>query len=75
MTTAALQTAETLGAIDFATGIITAPSQSVEFMKMLEGRKIGETPKFEASTIELMDAWSKGWNTAKRAMMKAKFGF
>ena len=70
-----LQTAEILGTLDFAKGFITAPSQSVELMKILEGRKIGETPKSEASSIEIMDAWKKGWNTAKRVMMKEKFGF
>ena len=69
-----LQTAETLGTLDFAKGFISA-SQSIEIMNMLEGRKIGETPKSEASSIEIMDAWKKGWNTAKRAMMKEKFGF
>ena len=69
-----LQTAETLGALDFTKGFISA-SQSAELIKMLEGRKIGETPKFEASSIEIMDAWKKGWNTAKRVMMKEKFGF
>ena len=69
-----LQTAETLGAFDFAKGFISA-SQSIEIMNMLEGRKIGETPKNEASSIEIMDAWKKGWNTSKRLMMKEKFGF
>lgn len=69
-----LQTAENLGTLDFAKEFISA-SQSAELMKMLEGRKIGETPENEASSIEIMDAWKKGWNTAKRAMMKEKFGF
>ena len=69
-----IQTAETLGTLDFAKGFISS-SQSIEIMNMLEGRKIGETPKLEASSIEIMDAWKKGWNTAKRAMMKEKFGF
>ncbi len=73
-TAAQLQTAETLGALDFNNGIVAA-AQSIEFMKMLKGRKIGETPKYEASTIQLMDAWKKGWTTSKRAMMKEKFGF
>jgi hypothetical protein len=70
-----LQTAENLGTLDFAKGIMAAPSKSPELMKMLEGRKIGETPKCEASSIEIMNAWTKGFNAAKREMMKQKFGF
>jgi hypothetical protein len=70
-----LQTAEILGAIDFAKGTMAAPSKSTELMNMLEGRKIGETPKNEASSIAIMDAWIKGYNAAKRQMMKEKFGF
>lgn len=69
-----ITTAETLGTLDFSKGFISV-SQSAEFMNMLKGRNIGQTPKLEASTIELMDAWKKGWNKAKRQMMKEKFGF
>lgn len=73
-TASQLQAAEILGTSDFSKGLISA-SQSIEFMNMLQGRKIGETPKHEASSIELMDAWKKGWTKAKRIMMKEKFGF
>jgi len=69
-----LELAETLGALDYGRGII-AVAQSKKFMDMLQGRKIGETPKFEASTIELMDAWKKGWNKAKSVTMKERFEF
>ena len=35
-------------------------------MKMLRGRRIGATPKGEAPSIELMKAWTDGWDSAKK---------
>lgn len=70
-----ITTAETFGMINHEQGIMRVPSQSKELMNMIEGRKVGETPKNEASTNELMNAWIKGWDKAKRIMMKQKFGF
>ena len=75
MTTSQITTAETFGMINHEQGIMRVPAQSKELMDMLKGRKAGETPKNEASTLELMDAWTKGWDKAKRIMMKEKFGF
>ena len=56
-----ITTAETFGMIDHQQGI-NAPCQSKELMRMMDGRQIGETPKGEASSIALLDAWYKGWN-------------
>ena len=69
-----LTTAETFGMINFEQGI-NAPAQSKEIMQMIENRKIGQTPKGEASTKELFDAWFKGWDKVKRINMKEKFCF
>jgi hypothetical protein len=67
--------AETLGMINHEQGMMRVPAHCKELMNMLTGRKVGETPKNEASSIELMDAWTKGWDKAKIIMMKEKFGF
>jgi hypothetical protein len=67
-----ITTAETLGMTNYAQGIMRAPSQSKELMNMLAGRQIGKTPKNEASSIKLMDAWIKGWDKAKKIMMQEK---
>ena len=73
--TTQLTTAETLGIINHEEGIMRVPAQSKELMNMIKGRKVRETPKNEVSTLQLMDAWTKGWDKAKRKMMKEKFGF
>lgn len=70
-----ITTAETLGMVNHEQGIMRAPAQSKELMNMIKDRKVGEIPKNEASTIELMKAWNKGWDKAKNIMMKEKFGF
>ena len=75
MTTSQITAAETFGMINHEQGVMRAPAQSKELMSMIAGRKIGETPKNTPSSIELMDAWTKGWDKAKRIMMKEKFGF
>ena len=75
MKTSQITTAETFGMINHEQDVMRVPAQSKELMGMLTGRLVGETPKNEASTMDLMDAWIKGWDKAKRIMMKEKFGF
>jgi hypothetical protein len=75
MNTSQITTAETFGMINHEQGIMRVPAQSKELMNMLTGRKVGQTPKNEPSTSDLMVAWLKGWDKAKRIMMKEKFGF
>jgi hypothetical protein len=60
-----IKSAETFGMINYEQGIICAPAQSNELMGMLAKRQIGKTPKNEATTIELMKAWTNGWHKAK----------
>ena len=67
--------AETFGIINFENGMLRSVSQSNDIMNMLAGREIGKTPKNEATSLEIMNAWYKGWDKAKRIMMKEKFGF
>ena len=67
--------AETFGMINHEQGVMRVPAQSKELTEMLDGREIGKTPNGEASSMELMTAWIKGWEKAKRIMMKEKFGF
>lgn len=61
-----LKIAKTYGIIDQQKGLKRAPSQSKSLMKMLRGRRIGATPKGEAPSIELMKAWTDGWDSAKK---------
>lgn len=68
-------TAETFGMINHEQGLKRIPANSKELMQMISNRNVGETPKNEASTIDLLDAWVKGWDKAKRIYMKNKFGF
>ena len=75
MKTSQITTAETFGMINHEQGIMRVPAQSKELTSMIKNRKVGETPKNEASTIEIMNAWISGWDKAKRIMMKEKFGF
>ena len=70
-----ITTAETLGIINYEQGVMRVPAQSKDLMEMLKGRGVGETPKGEASTKELMNAWTKGWDKAKEIEMKSRFGF
>ena len=66
MTTKTTQilSAAVLGTIAFAQGIKCAPCLDSKLMNMLAGRQIGETPKGEASSIQLMTEWSKAWTCA-----------
>ena len=70
-----ITTAETLGMVNHENGIMRVPAQSKDLMEMLKGRTIGQTPQGEASTKDLMNAWTNGWDKAKRIEMKLKFGF
>jgi hypothetical protein len=65
MKTSQILTAKTFGIINHEQGIMRIPSQSKQLMDMLIGRKIGFTPKNEASSNELMNAWINGWDEAK----------
>ena len=69
-----LLSAETFGIINHEQGKMRVPAQSKELTNMFVGRMIGETPLNEASSIELMTAWTKGWDKAKNIFMKEKFG-
>lgn len=57
-----LNHAQDLGLQAFQNGITRTPIYDKELMKMLEGRTIGETPEGEATSIQLMNAWFKGWD-------------
>ena len=67
--------AETYGMIAHGKETIRAFAQCKDAVKMTEGRQIGKIQKGEASSIQLMDAWYKGWDEAHRIHMKKRFGF
>lgn len=73
--TTQIQIAETLGANAYTNGLMAAPAQNPELMDMIKGRKVGQTPEGEHSTIKLMKAYTEGWNKMHRAEMKKRFGF
>lgn len=56
--------ASILGTLAFKNGLKRAPFYDAELKKFFIGREIGETPKGEASSIEIMNAWTKAWDTA-----------
>ena len=64
MKTIQILKAETLGMIAFAKGQKCVAAWDKELMNMLSNRKLSETPKNEASTIELLKSWNNGWNKA-----------
>jgi hypothetical protein len=70
-----LKQAYTFGLIAHEQDKMRAACQSKELMQMFEGRKIGKTPKGEASSLKLIDEFYKGWDYAHRLFMKSKFGF
>lgn len=57
--------ASVLGTEAYKAGKPAAPALSSELSKMFEGRKFSETPEGEASTIDLMKAYTQAWNDAK----------
>lgn len=61
------------GVINHEEDIMRAAAMSKELTSMLENREVGVTPEGEASTQDLMDAWYKGWDSAKDAYMRRKF--
>jgi len=67
MKTAQILAAMTLGTIAFKAGKKAIPSQNAELLELMAGRKIGETPKGEASSIKIMQAYLTGWNNANLA--------
>lgn len=74
MRTSQITTAENLGIIAHESGKMRIAAQSKELMEILSGRKVGETPEGEASSVELINAFYSGWDKAKRIMMKERFG-
>lgn len=66
MTTKQIQlvSAQVLGTKAFTSGIKRVAHFDKELENMMTGRKIGETPKGEASSIAIMNAWYTGWDNA-----------
>lgn len=56
--------ASVLGTIAFKNGLKRAPFYDTKLNKFFEGRKVGETPKGEASTVAIMKAWTDAWDNA-----------
>ena len=66
--------AAALGKLAFKIGI-TTPRHDIDLNDfLLKGRKVTQTPRGEASMIEILDAWSKGWAEAKQAALKTNEG-
>ena len=59
--------ASLLGTMAFKNGKMRVPMQDIELMNMLQGRKIGETQKGEASNIQIMKSWISAWDNANLA--------
>lgn len=59
--------ASVLGTIAFNNGINRAPFYDTTLHKLWAGRGVGETPKGEASTVEIMKAWTNAWDAANIA--------
>lgn len=68
--------ASILGTQAYKDGKKKAPFFNTELLKMLEGREIGKTPKGEASSIEIMKAYTNAWDLANLAddSWKENFG-
>ena len=64
--TTQLLEASVLGTLAFKNGIKRAPALDKELYKFFGG-KIGETKKGEASSIEIMKAWTNAWDNANLA--------
>lgn len=58
--TAQLERAALMGREGFHSGK-KAPAQDARVLEMLKGRKVGQTPEGEASSIAILDAWNSGW--------------
>lgn len=59
-----LLAAAVLGTNAFLSGKPRVPAHDKDLMDMLRGRGIGQTPKGEASSIELMKMWLNNWDLA-----------
>lgn len=59
--------AETLGMIANQQGAKRVPHLDAQVCEMFNTRKIGETPKGEATTTSIMKAWLLGWDKANIA--------
>lgn len=62
-----IQKAADLGIKAFNDGKPSAPCACTELMNMIGTRQIGETPEGEASSVEIMKAFSNSWITANLA--------
>ena len=56
--------ASVLGTIAFKSGKKCVPAWDNDLAKMFIGRQVGQTPKGEASTIEILKAWTTAWHNA-----------
>lgn len=59
-----LTTAARLGAEFFLAGGRRIPCKDAAMMAMLAGRRMGETPEGEASSVALLKAWTASWDEA-----------
>lgn len=67
-----ISTAVNLGRIAHGQNKPSAPASDKDFIAMLEGRPVGQTPPGEASTIQLCKAWRAGWHQAHDIYLKNK---
>lgn len=59
-----LDIAAQLGAAAFTAGVNSAPAHDPAVLAMLSGRHVLATPEGEASTGEILAAWSRAWHEA-----------
>lgn len=62
-----LKAAADFGRATFLAGGKCIPAFDARLMAMLGGRYIGETPDGEASSLDIMKAWSGAWHEANLA--------
>jgi hypothetical protein len=67
MKTTQILQASVLGTLAFKSGKKCIPAHDADLMNMLSGRMIGQTPKGEASNIQIMKAWTNAWHNANIA--------
>lgn len=56
-----LANAKAMGSKSFNSGLKCICSMDLEFMKIINAREIGVTPKKEAKSTSLMKKWYEGW--------------
>jgi len=59
-----IKKAAELGTEAFNSNKGSAPCQCPEIENMIEGRKVGETPEGEATTIEIFKSFNNAWMDA-----------